>query len=85
MWEVENGEMMFSLDQRFSHVLSVVFDPSGNKIAVGSSDCNVYILNSWTDELFYTLEGHEVSIFIMVGQRSVSFWVTLFLYFLVLL
>ena len=52
---------MFSLELTFSHVHSVVFDPTGKKIAVGSSDNNAYIMNSSTDELLYTLEGHEVS------------------------
>lgn len=60
MWEIETGELMFTLELTFSHVHSVVFDPTGEKIAVGSSDNNAYIMNSWTDELLYTLEGHEV-------------------------
>jgi WD40 repeat protein len=62
MWEVETGDLMFSLDHMFSYVHSVVFNPSGSKIAVGSSDNTVYVLNSWDadEEVIHTLEGHEV-------------------------
>lgn len=62
MWDVKTCEMIFSLDQMFSYVHSVCFDPSGDKIAVGSSD-GVRILNSWRTEekrVLHTLEGHEV-------------------------
>ena len=67
MWDVERGEMMFSLEQKFSHVHSVCFHPSGNKIAVGSSDNAAYILDAWETEkdILYTLEGHEVPIDIL--------------------
>lgn len=62
MWEIETGDVIFSLDQMFSYVHSVCFDPSGEKIAVGSSN-GVFILNSWSaeeDGPLFTLEGHEV-------------------------
>jgi WD40 repeat protein len=60
MWDVSTGDMIYSLDGMFSFVHSVCFDSTGLRLAVGSEDKGVTILDAADGSIVHTLEGHEV-------------------------
>lgn len=66
IWDVSSGDLLFSLEQ-VSYVHSVVFNPIGSTIAIGSADGMIRILNMSYAGFWSEVPGGMSS---MVGSMS---------------
>jgi WD40 repeat protein len=59
VWDLQTGEILYSLFGHFHWVLSVAISPDGNTLVSGSADQTIKIWNLTNGKLTKTLNGHS--------------------------
>ena len=62
MWDVGTGECLRSLEGHTGAVLSIAFNPEGDRLVSGSADQTLKLWDVATGECLQTLQGHSQSI-----------------------
>lgn len=73
VWDMENGDSLFSLEGHTSTINAVAFSPDGKKILTGSHDSTAIVWDSKTGKRLYTIDGHKNDNFDYNSVVSVAF------------
>ncbi|MCJ7434228.1 MAG: PQQ-binding-like beta-propeller repeat protein, partial [Anaerolineales bacterium] len=76
LWDVQSGELLYSLQEKPSHEVAVAFSPDGTALAVGGFSGEIRIYDPATGKLTRTFEAWPTAIwdldFDPVGNRLAS-------------
>ena len=67
IWDVQTGQLLFTLSGHSEGIPDITFSPDGSKIATASGDGTAKIWDATTGKELFTLTGHRAGLF------SVSF------------
>lgn len=76
IWNVENGECLYTFENHSKGVMCLSYSPDGRFIASGSDDKTITISNVETKQLVHTLQGHIDSVFSLSYSPNGNFLAT---------